>query len=84
MCIRDSSYLGSQINYTNISSTDFEARIPSGNQCYYIYSKIIKSKSLKRLSKLKIYSSIMKPVVTYACETCVLTHKREQYVGIFK
>ena len=34
--------------------------------------------------KLKIYTSITRPVVTYACETWVLTQKDEQYQRIFE
>jgi hypothetical protein len=48
------SYLGSQTNQTNSISSEIQARIHSGDRCYYAYGKLMKSKALNRSSKLKI------------------------------
>jgi hypothetical protein len=58
------SYLGSQMNQTNSISSEIQARILSGNRCYYAYGKLIKSRALNRSSKFKIYKSLIQPVVT--------------------
>lgn len=37
----------------------------SGNRCFYGQKHLMKSKILNRESKLKIYKTIIRPVVTY-------------------
>ena len=44
----------------------------------------MKSKALNRNLKLKIYKTIIRPVVTYGCETWNLTCKDELMLGIFE
>ena len=44
----------------------------------------MKSEALKKLSKLKMYRNIIRPVVTHASETWILTQKDEQYLGLLK
>jgi hypothetical protein len=62
--VKEISYLGSQINQTNSICSEIQARILSGNRCYYAYEELITSKALNRSSKLKIYKSVIRPVVT--------------------
>ena len=72
--VKDFSYLGSQMNQTNSTSSEIQARIFSGNHCYYTYGKLMKSRALNRSSKLKIYKSLIRLVVTYGCEAWTLTN----------
>ena len=44
----------------------------------------MKSRALNRSSKLKIYKSLIRPVVTYGCEAWTLTTRDEQYLRIFE
>jgi len=44
----------------------------------------MKSRALNRSSKLKIYKCLIRPVVTYGCETWTLTNRDEQYLRIFE
>jgi len=46
------------------------------------YEKLIKSRALNRSSKLKIYKSLIRPIVTYGCEAWTLTNRDEQYLRI--
>jgi hypothetical protein len=71
--VKEISYLGLQMNHTNSISSEIQARILSGNRCYYAYGKLMKSRALNRSSKLKIYKSLIRPVVTYGCEAWTLT-----------
>ena len=41
-------------------------------------------KTGNRSSKLKIYRSLIRPVMTYRCETWTLTDRDEQYLRIFE
>jgi len=66
--VKEFTYLGSQLNQTKSTSSKIQARILSGNRCYYAYVKSMKSRVLNRNSKLKIYISLIRPIVTYWCE----------------
>jgi hypothetical protein len=44
----------------------------------------MKSRLLNRSSKLKIYKSLKRPVVTYRCEAWTLTDRDEQNLRIFE
>jgi hypothetical protein len=41
-------------------------------------------KSIKKSSKLKIYKSLIRPVVTYGCEALTLTNRAELHLRIFE
>jgi len=56
--MKEFNYLGSQLNQTNSTSSEIQARILSGNCCYYAYGKLMKSRALNRSSKLKIYIKV--------------------------
>jgi len=44
----------------------------------------MKSTALNRSLSLKIYKSLIRPVVTYGCEAWTLTNRDEQYLRIFE
>jgi hypothetical protein len=44
----------------------------------------MKSRALKRSSKLKIYRSLIRPVVTYGCEAWTLTNRDELHLRIYE
>jgi hypothetical protein len=79
-----STLKNSQMNQTNPNSSEIQARILSRNRCYYAYGKLMKSRALNRSSKLKIYVSFKRPVVTFGCEAWALTDRDEQHLRIFE
>jgi len=58
-------------------------RIAKGSKAYYANSKLIKSKLLKKNTKMKICKTMIRRVVKYASETWTLTAKDENNLGIF-
>jgi len=44
----------------------------------------VKSRALHRSSKLNIYKSLIRPIVTYGGGAWTLTDRDEQYIGIFE
>jgi len=81
--VKEISYLSSQMNQTNSISSETQARILSGDRYYYAYGKLMKSRALNRRSNLKIYKSLIRPVVTYGCEVWTLTN-RDEHLRIFE
>jgi hypothetical protein len=65
--------LYSILNAHNKMNIEIAERIAKGNKAYYANARIIKSKFLKRNTKMKIYKTIIRPVVTYSSETWNLT-----------
>jgi hypothetical protein len=47
-------------------------RIVVGNKAFQANTALITRKRILNNAKLRLYNSVMKPVVTYACETWVL------------
>jgi hypothetical protein len=46
--------------------------VPLGTKAYYGNQCFIKSRLVSKKSKLKLYWSIIIPIITYTCETWVL------------
>ena len=72
------------MNADNKINIEIAERVANGNKIYYANSKLIKSKLLKKDTKMKIYKRMIRPVVTYAPETWTLTAKDENNLRIFE
>ena len=57
--------LGSILNADNKMNIEIAEKVAKGNKAYYANSKLIKSKLLKKNTKMKIYKTMMRPVVTF-------------------
>jgi hypothetical protein len=55
----------------NVVTKEIQARLKAGNRCYYALQAVLKSRRISRKVKLRvnIYKTIIRPIVTYACET---------------
>ena len=59
------NYLGSILNADNKINIEIAERIVKDNKEYYANAKLIKSIFLNGNTKMKIYETIIRPVVTY-------------------
>jgi len=82
--VKSFKYLGSAVNGNNSIEEEIKRRISLGNKAFYANQDLLKSKLLTKNSKLRIYKTLVRPVVTYACETWVLKEniKTKLKVGI--
>jgi hypothetical protein len=55
----------------------------SGNACY-IRSRVLSSRPLSRDVKVKIYKTVILPVVVYGCKTWSLTLTEEHRLRVFE
>jgi hypothetical protein len=58
--------------------------IALGNKAYFANQKFVKSTLVTKRSKLKLYSTIIRPVVIYAFETWVLKEAIIKKLMIFE
>ena len=77
-------YLGSTVTHDNDTSYEINARIQGGNRCLYALGHLFRSKSLSRHAKLRIYNSVIRPIVLYACETWNLTVRAQERLLTFE
>jgi hypothetical protein len=75
---------GSVLNADNKINIEIAERIAKGNKAYYANSKLIKSKLLKKNTKMRIYKTMIRPFVTYASETWTFTEKDKNNLSIFE
>jgi hypothetical protein len=59
-------------------------RLNSGNSCYYSVQNLLSPQLLSKNLKIRIYKTIILPVVLYGCETWSLTLREEHRLGVFE
>jgi hypothetical protein len=77
-------YLGTTLTDQNFIHEEIKSRLNSGNVCYHSVQSLLSSHLLSRNVKVKIYNTIILPVVFYGCETWSLTLREENRLGVFK
>jgi len=53
----------------NSIQEEFKNRLKSGNACYHSVQNLLSSSLLSKNLKIKIYRTIILPVVLYRCQT---------------
>ena len=77
-------YLGTTLTNQNAIQEEIKGRSRSGNACYYSVQNLLSSRLLSRNLKIKIYGTIILPVVLYGCETWSLTLREERRLRVFE
>jgi len=76
--------LGTTITNQNTIQEEIKIRLKSGNACYYSVQNLLSSSLLSKNLKIKIYRTIILPVVLYGFETCSLTLRAEPRLRVFE
>ncbi|KAJ4448767.1 hypothetical protein ANN_00158 [Periplaneta americana] len=77
-------YLGATVTNVNDIREEIKHRINMGNACYYSVEKLLSSSLLKKNLKVRIYKTVILPVVLYGCETWTLTLREEHRLRVFE
>ncbi|KAJ4436605.1 hypothetical protein ANN_16638 [Periplaneta americana] len=77
-------YLGAKITNINDTREKIKHRINMGNACYYSVEKLLSSSLLSKNLKVRIYKTVILPVVLYGCETWTLTLREEHRLRVFE
>jgi hypothetical protein len=77
-------HLGTKLTDQNCIHEEIESGINSGNCCYHSVQSLLSSRLLSRNVKVKIYKTIILPVVLYGCETWYLTLREGHRLRVFE
>ncbi|GFU65710.1 putative endonuclease-reverse transcriptase [Trichonephila clavipes] len=76
------TYLGSESNNRNNCTTEIRKKITIANRCLNRIRKYIKSNLIKRKTKVLLYKSLLRSVLTYACETWSMSRTDENITSL--
>ena len=77
-------YLGKTLTNKNSIQEEIKSRLKSGNACYYSVQNILSSSLLSKNLKIKIYRTIILPVVMYGCGTWSPKLMEESKLRLFR
>lgn len=81
--VTDFKYLGTNINNAN-NMHEIKLRVAAANKGYFALEKLFKSRFLSIKSKSTLYSSYLRPVLSYGCETWSVTKGDEEKLLTFE
>jgi len=82
--VKQFKYLGTNFTHKNSIQEEIKSRLKSGNACYNSEQNILSSSSLSKNLKIKIYRTIILPVILYGCGTWSLILREERRLRVFK
>ena len=81
--VEEFKYLGTTLTNQNSIAEEINSRLRSGNACYNSVQNLLSSRLLSKHLKIKIYRTIILPVVLYGFETWSLTLREERKLRVF-
>jgi hypothetical protein len=82
--VEEFKYLGTTLTNQNFIQEEVKGRLKLGNACYYSVQNLLSSRLLSKNLKIRIFRTIILPVVLYGCENRSLTLKEERRLGVFE
>jgi len=76
--------LGTTLTNQNSIQEEIKRRLKSGNACYHSVQNRLSFSLLSKNLKIKIYRTIILPIVLYGCETWLLTLREEHGLRVFE
>ena len=67
--VEEFKYLGTTLTNQNSIQEKIKSRSKSGNACYLSLQNLLSSSLISKTFKIKIYRTIILPVLLYGCET---------------
>jgi hypothetical protein len=82
--VEEFKYLGTRLTDQNSIQEEIRSRLKLGNACYHSVQSLLSSRLLSKNVKIKIYRTIILPVVLYGCETWSMTLREERRLRVFE
>jgi hypothetical protein len=77
-------YLGTLICNYNSVDKEIQKRILAGNRTYFGTLSLFRSRLLSRATKILLYKTLIRPVLSYGAEAWTLTKKDKQALLVFE
>ena len=81
--VKTFKFLGTLLTNQNCIQEEIKCRPKTRNSCYFLVPKLFSSRLLSNL-KIKIYKTIIFPVLQYGCKTWSLTLMEESRLRVFE
>ena len=82
--VEEFKYLGTTLTSQNSIAEEIKSRFKSGNASYHSVQNLLSSRLLSKSFKIKIYRTVILPVVLYESETWSLTLREERKLRLFE
>jgi len=82
--VEEFKYLGTTLTNQTSVQEEIKSRLKSGNACYHSVQNLLSSRLLFKNLKIKIYRTIILPVILYGCESWSLTLREECRLRLFE
>jgi hypothetical protein len=82
--VEEFKYLGTTITNRNSIHEEIKSRLKSGNACYHSVQNLFSSGLLSKNTKIRVYRTVVLPVVLYGCDTWSLTLREERRLRVFE
>ena len=82
--VEEFKYLGTTLTNKNSIPEEIKSRLRPGNACYHSVRDLLLSRLLSKNLKIKIYRTIILPVVLYGCKNWSLTLRGERKLRVFE
>jgi hypothetical protein len=77
-------YLGAMVNTDNTIEEEIKEKIAAGNRAFHVHRKLFILRLISQNIKLQLCNTLIRPNVTYACETWVLKENLINKLMIFE
>jgi hypothetical protein len=74
--VADFMYLGTLIRNDNSVEKEIQRRILVSNRIYFAAISLFRNRLLSRATKILLYKTLIRPIVTYGAETWTMTTKK--------
>jgi len=82
--VEEFKYLETTLTYQNSIAEIIKSRLRLGKACYHSVQNLLSSRLLSKNLKIKIYRTVILPVVLYGHETWSLTLREERKLKVFE
>ncbi|WP_333765087.1 reverse transcriptase domain-containing protein, partial [Streptomyces sp. IBSBF 2390] len=82
--VKDFIYLGSSVNTENDVTQEIKRRIMLANRTLFGLGRVLRSRFVRRGTKLKIYKTLVIPVLIYGAESWTLSESDKNLLRVFE
>ena len=77
-------YLGMTLTSDGRMDGEVSARMGAASRCYYSLLNLFKRRAISQTTKLRVYNTVVRPILLYGCEVWGLTKTLEKKLEVFE